>query len=166
VTVRGSATLHERVVVTRAAAETQALGEALARVARPGDVVCLNGPLGAGKTQLAKGFGAGLGVTDPIVSPSFVLMAEYEGRLRLFHLDLYRIDDIVDAIESGLVDEREAAGVMVVEWADRLGPALPRRRLDVAIAGSGDDPRTFRFRATDEDLTRYLDALDDEGSGP
>ena len=74
--------------MTREAAQTRALGAALAQAARPGDLVSLVGELGAGKTQLAKGFGAGLGVTDTIVSPSFVLMAEYRGRLPMFHLDL------------------------------------------------------------------------------
>ena len=76
---------------TSSTAATRALGAALAAVARPGDRIALLGPLGAGKTQLAKGFGAGLGVTDEVTSPSFTLMAEYAGRLPLFHLDLYRL---------------------------------------------------------------------------
>jgi tRNA threonylcarbamoyladenosine biosynthesis protein TsaE len=109
-------------------------------------VLCLEGELGAGKTQLAKGFGAGLGVTDPIVSPSFVLMAEYRGRLPLFHLDLFRLDGAADALEGGLLDERELAGVTLVEWAERLGSARPAGRLDVIIDGSGDEPRSIHLR--------------------
>src|SRR5205814_1354547 len=77
-----------RTVVTDAAEATRALGTRLAAVARAGDLICLWGELGAGKTQFAKGFGAGLGVTSTINSPSFVLMAEYPGRLPLFHIDL------------------------------------------------------------------------------
>jgi tRNA threonylcarbamoyladenosine biosynthesis protein TsaE len=149
----------ERELVTADAAATRALGAALAGLAEAGDLVCLSGELGAGKTQLAKGFGAGLGVTDPIVSPTFVLMAEYAGRLPLFHLDLYRVDDPVEALDDGLLDEREATGVTIVEWADRLGPALPARRLDIAIDGAGDGPRVIRLRATDADHARYLMAL-------
>ena len=83
----------ERVVVTHDPVETRALAGRLAAVARPGDLLCLIGDLGAGKTQFAKGFAVGLGITDIVSSPTFVLMTEYEGRLPLFHLDLYRLDD-------------------------------------------------------------------------
>ena len=83
--------LAERVVTTRDAAETRALAARLAAAARPGDLLCLVGDLGAGKTQFAKGFAAGLGISDTVSSPTFVLMAEYAGRLPLFHLDLYRL---------------------------------------------------------------------------
>src|SRR5207253_8550831 len=119
------------------------LASTLAAAARAGDVIALVGDLGAGKTQFAKGFGAGLGVRDTISSPTFVLMAEYAGRLPLFHLDLYRLDDASDALAGGLLDERQADGVTVIEWAERLRGALPRARLEVAIEGTGDDPRTI-----------------------
>jgi tRNA threonylcarbamoyladenosine biosynthesis protein TsaE len=138
---------------------TSTLGRALATVARPGDVLCLWGDLGAGKTHLAKAFGAGLGVTDTIASPSFILMAEYAGRLPLFHLDLYRLADASDALAGGLIDDRQAAGVTLVEWPDRLGDALPARRLDVRIEGTGDEPRMITLVTGDPDLVRYLDAL-------
>jgi tRNA threonylcarbamoyladenosine biosynthesis protein TsaE len=141
------------------AATTRAFGAALARVAKAGDLICLTGQLGAGKTQLAKGFGAGLGVTDPIVSPSFVLMAEYRGRLPLFHLDLFRVEGPIEALDDGLLDEREATGVTIIEWADRLGAALPTGRLDIAIDGAGDAPRTIRIRATDGAHARFLAAI-------
>jgi tRNA threonylcarbamoyladenosine biosynthesis protein TsaE len=138
---------------------TSALGAALAGAARAGDVVCLWGDLGAGKTHLAKAFGAGLGVSDTITSPSFILMAEYTGRLPLFHIDLYRLSDAADALAGGLIDDRQGAGVTLVEWPDRLGPALPVRRLDVIIDGAGDEPRSVTLRATDPDLRRYLDTV-------
>src|SRR6187455_2607611 len=138
---------------------TSALGVALGRVAQAGDVVCLWGDLGAGKTHLAKAFGAGLGVTDTITSPSFILMAEYTGRLPLFHIDLYRLADASDALAGGLIDDRQAAGVTVVEWPERLGPALPRRRLDVVIDGAGDEPRSITVRAGSPHLRRYVEAM-------
>ena len=84
-------TQHERHLFCPDPGATSALGVALARAARAGDVLCLWGDLGAGKTYLAKAIGAGLGVTDTITSPSFILMAEYSGRLPLFHIDLYRL---------------------------------------------------------------------------
>jgi tRNA threonylcarbamoyladenosine biosynthesis protein TsaE len=149
----------ERHIVSPDPDATSALGTALAVEARPGDVVCLWGDLGAGKTHLAKAFGAGLGVADTITSPSFILMAEYAGRLPLFHIDLYRLEDASDALAGGLIDDRQALGVTLVEWPDRLGPALPERRLDVVIDGSGEQPRSITLRAVDPDLRRYLDAV-------
>ena len=128
----------ERVVVTHDPAGTRALAGRLAAAARAGDLVCLIGDLGAGKTQFAKGFAVGLGITDTVNSPTFVLMTEYTGRLPMFHLDLYRIEDAADALAGGLLDERQAEGVVLVEWAERLGPALPAARLDVVIEGTGD----------------------------
>ena len=106
-------------------------------------MLCLWGDLGAGKTHFAKAFGAGLGVTATITSPIFILMAEYDGRLPLFHLDLYRLADARDALAGGLIDERQARGVTLIEWPERLGDALPAARLDVRIDGSGDEPRTI-----------------------
>ena len=146
-------------MTTRDAVETRSLGARLAAAARPGDLVCLVGDLGAGKTQVAKGFAAGLGITDTVSSPTFVLMAEYEGRLPLFHLDLYRLADAADALAGGLLDERQLAGVVLVEWAERLGRALPRERLDVVIEGTGDDPRQISLRAADPSYARYLEAV-------
>ncbi len=153
------ATALERSVVSPNPESTRALGAALAVVAEPGDVLSLVGDLGAGKTQFAKGFGAGLGVTATINSPSFVLMAEYAGRLPLFHIDLYRLENAADALTSGLLDERQAEGVTLIEWGDRLGGAAPAGRLDVVIEGTGDEPRLIRLRASEEPLTRYLEAL-------
>jgi tRNA threonylcarbamoyladenosine biosynthesis protein TsaE len=149
----------ERTLTTTDADATRALGAVLAAAARPGDLIALRGDLGAGKTQFAKGFGAGLGVDATINSPSFVLMAEYRGRLPLFHIDLYRLADARDAIAGGLLDERQADGVTLVEWAERLGDALPAGRLEVVIDGSGEEPRAIHVRATSPDFRRYLEVL-------
>lgn len=146
------------VVETTDPAETRALGSRLGSVARAGDVVAVSGDLGAGKTELAKGFGLGLGVTETVSSPSFVLMAEHAGRIRFFHLDLYRLDGPDAAIAAGLLDEREEEGVTLIEWAERLGAELPPARLDVEIAIEGDVRRRIRLRATDPGLHRFIDA--------
>ena len=153
-----SPTVAERVVTTSDPAETRALAARLATAARPGDLLCLVGDLGAGKTQFAKGFATGLGITDTVSSPTFVLMTEYAGRLPLFHLDLYRLDDAADALAGGLLDERQLEGVALVEWAERLGGALPVGRLDVVIDGTGDDPRRIALRSADPAYARYLEA--------
>ena len=144
-------------VVTLEAAGTRALGAALANAARPGDLISLIGDLGAGKTQFAKGFGAGLGVDATIVSPSFVLMAEYRGRIPLFHVDLYRLADAAEAMAGGLVDERQVEGVTLIEWAERMADAMPEERLDVIIDGAGDDPRHISVRPGTPGYARYLD---------
>lgn len=138
---------------------TARLGAALATVARAGDLICLWGDLGAGKTHLAKAFGAALGVTDTITSPSYILMAEYQGRLPLFHIDPYRLVDAADALAGGLIDERQADGVTLVEWPERLGEALPRARLDVRIDGVGDEPRAIMLEAGTDDYRRFLDVV-------
>jgi len=151
-------TILERSAITSDAAETRRLAASVAAAAEPGDLVCLWGELGAGKTQFAKGFGAGLGVSGTISSPTFILMSEYQGRLPLFHVDLYRLADGADALAGGVVDERQAAGVTLVEWPDRMGDFLPARRLDVLIDGTGTEPRTITLRAGDPALARYLAA--------
>jgi tRNA threonylcarbamoyladenosine biosynthesis protein TsaE len=126
---------------TGSAAETRALGRALGRAAVPGTVLALTGPLGAGKTQLAKGVAQGLDVETVVNSPTFVLMNEHEGRLRLFHIDAYRLDDPEEALAAGLLDERQSAGVTVIEWADRLDGWLPPGRLDIRIVGERGNDR-------------------------
>ena len=152
-------TASSRVVTCPDPEATTRLGAALGAVAAAGDLVCLWGELGAGKTHLAKALGAALGVTETITSPSFILMAEYRGRLPLFHLDPYRLVDAADALAGGLIDDRQADGVTVVEWPDRLGDALPVDRLDVRIDGSGDEPRTITLIAGTARYPRYLDAV-------
>src|SRR5262245_50088769 len=146
----------ERSISTDDAAATRRLAASVAAAAQPGDLVCLWGELGAGKTQFAKGFGAGLGVRGTISSPTFILMSEYAGRLPLFHVDLYRLADGADALNGGIVDERQAAGVTLGEWPDRMGDLLPAHRLDVVIYGTGTEPRTITLRTLDPALARYL----------
>jgi tRNA threonylcarbamoyladenosine biosynthesis protein TsaE len=149
---------RQLIIETTDPAATRALGQCLASVARAGDLVSLIGDLGAGKTQFAKGFGAGLGIVDTIVSPSFVLMAEYNGRLPLFHIDLYRLADAAEALAGGLVDERQVTGVTLIEWAERLADAMPANRLDVIIEGTGDDPRQITLLPGGVGYERYLGA--------
>jgi tRNA threonylcarbamoyladenosine biosynthesis protein TsaE len=146
-------------LVTASPEDTRRLGARLAAVARPGDLLCLWGDLGAGKTVFAKGFGAGLGVEATILSPSFVLMGEYAGRLPLFHIDLYRLASAEEALEGGLLDDRQVSGVVLVEWPDRLGAAIPPSRLDVHIDGGADEPRHVRIEAHGPEHQRYLGAV-------
>ncbi|MFH1474723.1 MAG: tRNA (adenosine(37)-N6)-threonylcarbamoyltransferase complex ATPase subunit type 1 TsaE [Chloroflexota bacterium] len=144
---------------SRTPAATRALGARLGAAARAGDVIALGGPLGAGKTELARGIARGLGVAGRVASPTFILVAEHAGRVPLFHVDCYRLAGAEDALAAGILDDRAAEGVTVIEWAERLGAALPPGRLEVAIDGAGDAPRALVLQATDARHARLLEAL-------
>lgn len=148
-------------VRTRSADETRGLAAALAAVARAGDRLALVGTLGAGKTQFAKGFAAGLGVTEVVNSPSFTLMAEYAGRLPLFHQDLYRLAGAEEVIGGGLADERQAEGVTLSEWAERMPDEIEPGRLSVLFEVTDTDQRRISVSATRADQQRYVDAARD-----
>lgn len=132
--------------------QTQAVGAALGARARAGDVLALDGPLGSGKTQLAKGLARGLGVSgdEPVISPTFVLIREYSGRLRLFHLDAYRLSGARELADLGFDELREAGGVIVIEWAERVADALPPDAIRITL-DYDDSPsrRTIGFRLPD-----------------
>jgi tRNA threonylcarbamoyladenosine biosynthesis protein TsaE len=139
---------------------TRAFGRALGREARPGTLIALIGELGAGKTQLAKGVAEGLDVPSVVNSPTFVLMNEHVGRLRLYHVDAYRLGQPEEAVDAGLIEDRQSDGVVVIEWADRLEGWLPADRLEIAISGDGADPsvRTLRWSASGDAHARLADA--------
>ncbi|MFN2484954.1 MAG: tRNA (adenosine(37)-N6)-threonylcarbamoyltransferase complex ATPase subunit type 1 TsaE [Candidatus Limnocylindria bacterium] len=147
--------------VTRSPAQTFDIGRMLGRRAQAGDVLALSGPLGAGKTIFAKGVAAGLGVTSVVNSPTFVLMNEHHGRLPLFHADVYRLSDPEEAIAAGLLDEANARGVSVIEWADRIERELPADRLDVTLRPREGDERLISWRARGPRHARLAAALHD-----
>ncbi|HEU5395842.1 MAG TPA: tRNA (adenosine(37)-N6)-threonylcarbamoyltransferase complex ATPase subunit type 1 TsaE [Verrucomicrobiae bacterium] len=108
--------------ISHSPAETEALGERFGRAAQPGTVFALTGDLGAGKTQLVKGIARGLGMSSRVHSPTFTLVNEYGGgRLRLFHLDLYRLETPGQILSAGIEEFLQPDGVSVIEWAERLG---------------------------------------------
>ncbi len=107
--------------ISHSAADTESLGEAWGRAAKPGLVIALSGDLGAGKTQLVKGIARGLGITTRVHSPTFTLVNIYTGgRLTLFHLDLYRLETREQILSAGLEEYLRPDGVAVIEWAERL----------------------------------------------
>jgi tRNA threonylcarbamoyladenosine biosynthesis protein TsaE len=109
-------------------ADTETLGERWGRAAKRGLVIGLSGDLGAGKTQLVKGIARGLGVTAPVHSPTFTLV-------RLFHLDLYRLETHAQIVSAGLEEFLQPEGMTVIEWAERLGTGGPIRRVQIEITG-------------------------------
>jgi len=134
---------------SESADETRDIGRRLGEAATPGTMLALRGPLGAGKTQLAKGVAEGLGVTTMVNSPTFVLMNEHAGRLRLYHIDAYRLGAPDEALDDGLLDDRQASGVTVLEWADRLSGLLPAERLEIEIQPAPGAPsaRVLRWES-------------------
>jgi tRNA threonylcarbamoyladenosine biosynthesis protein TsaE len=124
--------------VTGSDEETRAVGEALGRRLEPGDVVCLEGPLGAGKTTLAQGLARGLGVADVVNSPTFTLVQEYEGRQPVFHLDVYRLSGPEEAADLAIPEMIAAGGVLMIEWPERIASLLPADRLEIRLAPDGD----------------------------
>ena len=120
---------------------TRALGAALATELGPGSVVVLSGDLGSGKTVFAQGVAEGLGVTERVVSPTFAIAREYEGRLPLHHLDVYRLDHVQEAIDLGL-DELFDDAVTLIEWGDGVRDLLPADRLEVELMLAPDDSAT------------------------
>ena len=133
--------------VTRSAEETKALAAAMAELARPGDIVVLAGDLGAGKTAFTQGFGARLGVTEPITSPTFTLVSQHlTGRLPLNHLDVYRLGQLEEVLDLGLSELLDEGGVTVIEWGDSITPALPADFCEVRLRlGEGDDDRVIEI---------------------
>jgi len=146
------------VLVSSSPEETRAVGERLGRLCGPGAVLALVGDLGAGKTQFTKGVAAGLGI-DPaqVTSPTFVLMNLLQGRLRLAHLDLYRLD-AVDLPSLGYYDVREG-GVVIVEWADKVDGRLLGDHLRVVFEHAGESSRRLMFQARGERGAELLRAL-------
>ena len=108
--------------ISHSPADTESLGETWGRAAQPGWVIALSGELGAGKTQLVKGVARGLGIAARVHSPTFTLVNEYDGgRLRLWHLDLYRLETREQILSAGLEEFLSSDGVAVIEWAEKLG---------------------------------------------
>jgi len=148
--------------VSHSPEQTLRLGARLGERLISGDVVCLSGELGAGKTTFITGMGRGWGALDPVTSPTFVLVNEYRraDSLRLWHLDCYRLNSGADALALGFDDLLDGGSVMVIEWPERILEVLPPERLHLTLrwVPGGDTKRGFRIEAHG---ARYEDLLHD-----
>jgi tRNA threonylcarbamoyladenosine biosynthesis protein TsaE len=138
-------------IETSSPEQTGHLGAVLANMAAPGDVLVLVGDLGAGKTAFSKAYGAALGVAEPMTSPTFTLAREYQGRLPLNHLDVYRLEQMSEVLDLDLPDLLDAGGVVLIEWGDAIVSTLPADFLEVRFTfGEGDDDRQIELRPVGE----------------
>lgn len=150
-------------VISHSPAQTRRFGARLGLLLQPGDLVCLEGELGTGKTCLAQGIGQGMGVTTPITSPTFTLVAEY--RLPspapiLYHIDLYRLDaPVEEALAMGLDDYLLGDGVCLIEWADRIRPILPEERLWISLRHLDVTKRGILIKASGDRSRELLQAF-------
>ncbi len=174
VLARQVTTIAGVLVRTSSADQTQKFAEVLAELCRAGDVLVLAGEMGAGKTAFTQGFARGLGVVDPVTSPTFTIVREYPGRrLNLHHLDVYRLEQIREVLELGVGEMLDEEAVMVVEWGDAVLPALGDESLEVRITfGEADDDRVLqictrgrRWQARERMLTEAVERWR-AGDGP
>ena len=140
------------------------MGEALGSLLKDGDVIALIGELGSGKTWFTKGIALGLGISRErvVTSPSFALMNEYEGRHRLFHMDLYRLENIADFLSAGLDEYFYGDGVVVMEWAERWPEILPAHRVKVELTITGERSRRISLSGTQPRAAEILKQLSEK----
>jgi tRNA threonylcarbamoyladenosine biosynthesis protein TsaE len=134
-----------------------AIGKIIGTYAKPNMVIALNGDLGAGKTTLTKGIGQGLGIKRTINSPTFTIMKIYEGTMRLYHMDVYRINE--NSRDDDLEEYFERDGLSVVEWAENIAYLLPKNALQITIKITGNHSRTLEFVCTNDDFSEMMRAF-------
>ncbi|MCP4434437.1 MAG: tRNA (adenosine(37)-N6)-threonylcarbamoyltransferase complex ATPase subunit type 1 TsaE [Actinomycetia bacterium] len=140
--------------------QTRSLAAALGELVRPGDLIVLVGGLGAGKTAFVQGLGAGLGVQGNITSPTFALVQSYSGRLDLHHLDVYRLNQVNEALDLGLAEILDDDAVVVIEWGDTIAPVLPHDYLEVRLDnGASPDSRSIGFSPIGSRWSARMNAL-------
>ena len=138
-------TVHPDDLTTIGPEETQAYGRRLADRLRSGDVIALMGELGSGKTCLIQGICQGLDVADDVTSPTFTLINEYQGRLPVYHFDLYRLEDPESVLDIGFDEYVDGNGVCLIEWADKFPEILPEERIEIWIEILDGERRRLRI---------------------
>jgi len=149
-------------VISRKSAETEYIGQRMAKFLQPGDFISLNGELGAGKTVLSQGIAKGLGIEEPITSPTFTIIQEYHtGRLPFYHMDVYRLNSIKEMDDLGYEEYFYGEGITVVEWGNRIDEILPEEYLEIEIRQGNEGrelcffPKGRHYERLVEELTGY-----------
>ncbi|MHB1354759.1 MAG: tRNA (adenosine(37)-N6)-threonylcarbamoyltransferase complex ATPase subunit type 1 TsaE [Anaerolineae bacterium] len=153
------------VLISHNVSETLVIGAKLGRLLQAGDVVCLQGDLGSGKTSLTQGIGRGMNVTETINSPTFVYIHEHrtpQGTLILNHVDLYRLEQSIEALALGLTDYIYGDGITVIEWAERASDLMPKDHLWITFTILQDTQRNLLFKASGARFLALLRSLEQE----
>lgn len=136
-------------LLSRSPAETEAIGRIIGERLMHGDVLSLEGALGAGKTALAKGIALGLGITEAVTSPTFTLISEYEGRLHLYHMDVYRLDSAEDFAALGAEELLYGEGACVIEWGEKIAELMPKTAIFIKIEADSEGSRKILLSSWD-----------------
>ncbi|SDI26462.1 tRNA threonylcarbamoyladenosine biosynthesis protein TsaE [Alteribacillus persepolensis] len=139
--------------------DTIHLAKQIGTLLQPGDVLTLDGELGAGKTHFTKGIASALGIKEMVNSPTFTIMKEYEGRLPLYHMDVYRLEE-EEAEEIGLEEYLEGDGVSVIEWADKITSLLPPEKLEITLGRETDTTRVIQLHGVGDRFIGLLKELE------
>jgi len=148
VTMKGEDCVLE--ITTHSAEATKDTGFKLGRLLKPGDIVCLEGNLGVGKTLFVQGIALGLGVVDYVTSPTFNIIHEYNGRIPLYHMDVYRLNSVEEMEDLGYDEYFYGKGVVVIEWAEKIQQIIPEERLWIKGETIGENTRRFVFKPSGE----------------
>lgn len=152
--------MKEIKIITSSSGETRKAGQILGEFLKPGDLICLNGDLGAGKTVFVSGVAKGLEIEEPVTSPTFTLVNEYEGRILFFHFDVYRIYDPEELYDIGFEEYFYRGGAVCIEWSNLIESVLPQDRLEIEIiripGEENDDKRELVFRYFSEKIPENI----------
>lgn len=141
---------------------TREFGIKLGKLLKSGDIICLNGDLGAGKTTLTKSIGLGLGVSDYITSPTFTLINEYAGRIPVYHIDVYRLENVHELDDLGFDDYFYGKGISIIEWAEKIENTLPKDRTVISIKrGENDNERIIKISGFGNRYNELVKELDE-----
>jgi tRNA threonylcarbamoyladenosine biosynthesis protein TsaE len=138
----------EKVYRTESPEETQSLGEKLGKTLKHGDVIALIGDLGTGKTCLTQGIARGVGIApnEVVSSPSYILINEYNGKIPIYHIDLYRLETAAEIADLGLNEYVESDGICIIEWAERITDGLPDTCIKIYIMWEDENTRSFKIQ--------------------
>lgn len=140
--------------------ETEEFGKKLGENLKSGDILCLNGDLGAGKTTMTKFIGLGLGVEEYITSPTFAIINEYSGRIPVYHFDVYRLENVDELYDIGFDEYFYGKGVCIIEWADRIEKIIPKERIVIDIKkGNNPNERIIKFSGDEKRLEELMKGL-------
>ena len=146
-------------IITKSSEETKNLGEELSKLTKPGDLLAFYGELGAGKTCFIQGISRGLKVKDYVTSPSFTIINEYQGKIPIYHFDLFRLDNAEEILELGYKEYFYGEGLTVIEWAEKIEQLLPKEHLKIEIKFKDRYQRTISFISQGDRFNKFLEEL-------